>query len=82
MLRFLTSTSELLTRHKDDVKRMLEVIDREEIMPTIGVVQVLSRNEVASVGLVREWLMGRISSAREEIDTVSLCLLHPSALRY
>lgn len=70
VLRFLTSSSELLTRHKDDVKRMLEVIDREEIMPTLGVVQVLSRNEVASVGLVREWLMGRITQAREEIDTV------------
>ena len=72
VLRFLTSTPELLTRHKEDVKRMLEVIDREGIMPTLGVVQVLSRNEVASVGLMKEWLLGRIKEAREEIDTASL----------
>ncbi|KAI0374590.1 hypothetical protein BV20DRAFT_934950 [Pilatotrama ljubarskyi] len=69
VLRFLTSTPALLTKHREDVGRVLRVIDEEKIMPPVSVVQVLSRNSVASVGLVKEWLMARIKSAREEVDT-------------
>ncbi|KAI9065075.1 hypothetical protein FKP32DRAFT_1675090 [Trametes sanguinea] len=68
VLRFLTSTPALLTKHREDVVRVLKVIDEEKIMPPVSVVQVLSRNSVASVGLVKEWLMARIKSAREEVD--------------
>ena len=77
VLRFLTSTPALLAKHREDVVRVLKVIDEEKIMPPVSVVQVLSRNGVASVGLVKEWLMARIKSAREEVETVcgrpSLC---------
>ncbi|KAH9848923.1 hypothetical protein C2E23DRAFT_785321 [Lenzites betulinus] len=69
VLRFLTSTPALLTKHREDVVRVLKVIDEEKLMPPVSVVQVLSRNSVASVGLVKEWLMARIKSAREEVDT-------------
>lgn len=69
VLRFLTSTSELLTRHRADVEKILEHIEKERIIPPLGVVQVLSRNGVASVGLVKGWLMGRIKEAREEVQT-------------
>jgi len=71
VLRFLTSTPELLTRHQADVEKILEHIEKERIMPPLGVVQVLSRNGVASVGLVKGWLMGRIKEARDEVQTVS-----------
>ncbi len=71
VLRFLTSTPALLAKHRDDVADVLRVIDEEKIMPPVSVVQVLSRNGVASVGLVKEWLMARIQSARQEVDTVS-----------
>ena len=70
VLRFLTSTPALLAAHREDVVRVLKVIDEEKIMPPVSVVQVLSRNGVASVGLVKEWLMTRIKSAREEVETV------------
>ncbi|KII88329.1 hypothetical protein PLICRDRAFT_688881 [Plicaturopsis crispa FD-325 SS-3] len=69
VLRFLTSSPELLTRHTADVADILGVIDREGILPPLGVIQVLSRNGVASIGLVKEWLMGRIKESREEIET-------------
>ncbi|KAI0636391.1 hypothetical protein C8Q77DRAFT_1092491 [Trametes polyzona] len=69
VLRFLTSTPALLTKHREDVRRVLKVIDEEKLMPPVSVVQVLSRNSVASVGLVKEWLMARIKSAREEVET-------------
>ncbi|KAF8633473.1 hypothetical protein AX15_001433 [Amanita polypyramis BW_CC] len=68
VLRFLTSSSELLTRHQEDVRYVLEHIDREGILPPLGVVQVLSRNGVASVGLVKEWLVRRIKDAKVEIQ--------------
>lgn len=71
VLRFLTSTSQLLSKHTDDLGRILEHIEREKIMPPLAVVQVLSRNGVASVGLVKGWLLSRIKAAREEIEMVS-----------
>ncbi|KAG1872871.1 hypothetical protein C8R48DRAFT_670309 [Suillus tomentosus] len=69
VLRFLTSTPELLTRHQADVEKILEHIEKERIIPPLGVVQILSRNGVASVGLVKDWLMGHIKEAREEVQT-------------
>ncbi|KAG6889861.1 hypothetical protein C0992_003757 [Termitomyces sp. T32_za158] len=68
VLRFFTSTPQLLERHREDVKRVLECIDEKEILPPLGVVQVLSRNGVASVGLVKEWLMANIRDSRTEIQ--------------
>ncbi|KDQ61289.1 hypothetical protein JAAARDRAFT_55962 [Jaapia argillacea MUCL 33604] len=69
VLRFLTSTPALLSKHTDDISKVLEHIDREKIMPPLGVIQVLSRNGVASVGLVKQWLTTRIKEARDEIST-------------
>ncbi|CAL1708669.1 unnamed protein product [Somion occarium] len=69
VLRFLTSSPDLLSRHTADVTKMLEHIDAENIMPPLNVVQVLSRNGVASVGLVKQWLVSRIREAKDEIET-------------
>lgn len=70
VLRYLTSSTELLRRHRDDVVRVLDFIERENVMAPIEVVQLLSRNNVASVGLVQQWLMKRIKKGKEEVDTV------------
>ncbi|THV03182.1 hypothetical protein K435DRAFT_651795, partial [Dendrothele bispora CBS 962.96] len=69
VLRFLTSSPALLSKHQDDVKEILEHIDQEGIMPPLGIIQVLSRNEVASIGLVKAWLIERIQRERGEIQT-------------
>jgi vacuolar protein sorting-associated protein 11 len=79
VLRFLTSNSGLLSRHISDLALVLEHIDTEKIMPPLGIVQVLSRNSVASVGLVKHWLMARIQDSQNELQAVStlenlLCL--------
>jgi hypothetical protein len=71
VLRFLTSTPDLLQKHQEDLKGVLDHIEKERIIPPLGVIQVLSRNGVASVGLVKEWLMTRIKEARDEIQSVS-----------
>lgn len=70
VLRFLTSTPELLKKHQEDMKGILVYIDEEGLIPPLGVIQVLSRNGVASVGLVREWLIKRIRDSQAEIQNV------------
>jgi vacuolar protein sorting-associated protein 11 len=69
-LRFFTSAPDLMTRHTQDLADVLRVIEERAIMPPLVVVQVLSRNEVASVGLVKDWLLARIRTATEEVHTV------------
>ncbi|KAG2053182.1 hypothetical protein BDR06DRAFT_956758 [Suillus hirtellus] len=69
VLHFLTSTPELLTWHQADIEKILEHIEKEQIIPPLGVVQILSRNGVVNVGLVKDWLMGRIKEEREEVQT-------------
>lgn len=71
VLRFLSSSSELQRRHATDLEAILEHVEREKIMPPLGVIQALSRNNVTSVGLMKKWLLTRIRGAREEIQTVS-----------
>jgi len=71
VLRFLTSTPELLNKHQEDLKGILEYIEEEGLIPPLGVIQVLSRNGVASVGLVKEWLIKRIRDTQTEIQNVS-----------
>ncbi|KAG8803347.1 hypothetical protein FRC17_006193 [Serendipita sp. 399] len=71
VMRFLTSTPELLKRHENELTAILEHIEEAKIMPPIGVVQVLSRNGVASVGLVKQWLMRRIGESKSEIESTA-----------
>lgn len=70
VLRFLTSSNELLTRHRKDLASVLNTIDTEGIMPTLEIVKVLSRNGVASVGIVKDWLRDKVQGLRLEVDSV------------
>ncbi|KAI0934915.1 hypothetical protein AcV5_006605 [Taiwanofungus camphoratus] len=69
VLRFLTSDAALLAAHAADVEEVLRAIDARGIMPPLAVVQVLSRNGVTSVGLVKQWLLARIRQAQAEVET-------------
>jgi len=69
-LRFLTSSEALLNRHSKDVARVIEYVDGEKIMPPLAILQLLSRNGITSVGLVKGWLVKKIEEARDDIDTV------------
>ncbi|CDZ97685.1 Vacuolar assembly/sorting protein PEP5/VPS11 [Phaffia rhodozyma] len=69
VLRFLTSSNALLARHQADVAEVLEIIDEERIMPTLEIVKVFGRNEVASVGIVKDWLKAKVQGMRLEVDS-------------
>lgn len=79
VLRHLTSSSELLSRHQGDVLDILGEIDREKVMPPIAVVQILSSNGTASIGLVRDYLKRQLLAEKQEIDSVRR-FLFPIAL--
>lgn len=76
-LRFLTSSEALLSRHSKDVERVIEYVDGEKIMPPLAILQLLSRNGITSVGLVRAWLVRKITEAKEDINMVKRSLTLP-----
>ncbi|BGP22003.1 vacuolar membrane protein [Rhodotorula toruloides] len=69
VLRYLTTSSELLSRHQADILDILDEIDREKVMPPIAVVQILSSNGTASIGLVREYLKRQLLAEKQEIES-------------
>lgn len=69
VLRYLSSSPALLSKHSQDVSEILAVIDEERIMPPLEVIQLLSRNNVATIGLVKDWLKSRISETRQDIES-------------
>jgi hypothetical protein len=71
VLRYLTSSSALLSRHTEDLKHILQVIDEERIMPPLAVVQLLSRNDVASIGVVKDWLKRKVAETKQDVESVS-----------
>jgi hypothetical protein len=77
VLRFLTSSEVILSRHSADVERVIDYVDEEKIMPSLAILQLLSRNGIASVGLVKGWLVRKIGETRENIDMVKHHLTSP-----
>lgn len=75
VLRYLTTSSDLLSRHQSDIAEILEDIDRDKILPPIAVVQILSTNGTASIGLVRGYLRKQLTAEKQEIDSVRSAFL-------
>jgi hypothetical protein len=71
VLRYLTSSPEVLSRQSGQLGQILEQIDEGRIMPPLAVVQLLSRNGVASVGNVKEWLRSKVAETRQDVESVS-----------
>lgn len=72
VLRWITSSPEVLSKRGGELPRLLAEIDERRIMSPLTVVQVLSRNGVASVGNVKEWLRGKVAETKQDIESVSL----------
>lgn len=71
VLRHITSSSVILEQHGQDVQDILDIIDSERIMPPLAVIQLLSRNQVTTIGVVKSWLKSRIADTRQDISSVS-----------
>lgn len=75
VLRYLTSSPSVLAKHNEDLGTILQTIDELHIMPPLAVVQLLSRNGVASVGSVKGWLREKVAEGRQEVESVCPPLL-------
>lgn len=71
VLRWMTSSPAILSKYQDRLSGILATIDEERIIPPLAVVQLLSRNGVASVGLVKDWLRSKVDETKNEIEAVS-----------
>lgn len=72
VLRYLSSDSKIMTQHATDVRDILNVIDEENLMPPLAVVQLLSRNTVTTIGVVKDWLRAKVADTRHDVESVSL----------
>lgn len=72
VLRYLTADSARVSQHAKDVRDILNVIDDENLMPPLAVVQLLSRNTVTSIGVVKDWLRAKVADTRQDVESVSI----------
>ena len=69
VLRYLTSSSAVLSRQSSHIPRILATIDEHRILPPLAVIQLLSRNGVSSVGTVKEWLKSKVEETRQDVQS-------------
>jgi hypothetical protein len=69
VLRYLTSSPLILSRHSSTLPTLLRTIDEHHILPPLAVIQLLSRNSVSTVGSVKDWLKEKVELAREEVGS-------------
>ncbi|GAA5856509.1 hypothetical protein JCM8547_008777 [Rhodosporidiobolus lusitaniae] len=69
VLRHLTSTASLLSRHQSDVLELLKEVDDQRAMVPVEVVRVLSEGGVAGLAVVSEYLKRQLTREKEEIDS-------------
>ncbi|KAK6356584.1 hypothetical protein TWF718_000933 [Orbilia javanica] len=67
-LAYLSSSPKILEAAGDELLKILETIEKEELMAPLQVVQVLSKNGVATVRMIRRYLSGMIERERLEIQ--------------
>jgi len=71
VLRYLSSSPDILSRHPEQLASILQTIDEERIMPPLAIIQLMSRNGVTSVGSVKDWLRQKTIDTRDDISAVS-----------
>ncbi|ORX37189.1 hypothetical protein BD324DRAFT_430480 [Kockovaella imperatae] len=68
-LRHLSSTPKLLALHGEDVSRILQIMDENNILQPLAIVQLLSRNSITPIGTVRDWLQAKVQENRGGIES-------------
>lgn len=77
-LSYFTSSPKVLADVGEaELQRVLRVIDEQGLMKPLQVVQTLSTNAVATVGMVKRYLGDTIEKERREIDNVCFRFRQP-----
>ncbi|UZJ57453.1 hypothetical protein CBS101457_006773 [Exobasidium rhododendri] len=69
LLRYFASSEKLLSRNQTDLEVILDHIEDERLMSPLEIVQTLSKKGVASVGLIRSFLIRSIQAQQIDIET-------------
>jgi Zn finger protein HypA/HybF involved in hydrogenase expression len=68
-LAYFTSTPEILVEAGDELDGVLKKIDEDGLMAPLQVIQTLSANGVATMGMIKQYLSTTIERERQEIAT-------------
>jgi vacuolar protein sorting-associated protein 11 len=71
-LAYFTSSPKILDEAGDELDSVLERIDQDGLMAPLQVIQTLSANGVATMGMIKKYLSATIERERVEIDNVSI----------
>ena len=69
-LAYFTSSPDILEEAGDEFEAVLKKIDEEKLMAPLQVIQTLSANDVATMGMVKKYLSNIIEKERKEIANV------------
>lgn len=70
-LAYFTSSPRILEEAGDELNAVLKKIDEDGLMAPLQVIQTLSTNAVATMGMVKRYLSETIQKERKEISNVS-----------
>lgn len=68
-LAYFTSSPEILADAGDELHKVLKKIDDDSLMAPLQVIQTLSANGVATMGMIKQYLATTIERERQEIAT-------------
>lgn len=69
-LAYFTSSPKILEEAGDELDAVLKKIDEDDLMAPLQVIQTLSTNPVATMGMVKKYLSDTIERERKEITNV------------
>ena len=68
-LRWLSSDASIYSKHTEDVERILTEIESRKLMKPVEVVKLLGRNNIATVGLLKNYLRAGLELNKGEIES-------------
>ncbi|KAI8066851.1 hypothetical protein BC940DRAFT_326494 [Gongronella butleri] len=68
VLTYFSSTPEILAKSTPELLTVLRHIDEQDLLPPIQVVQALSRSNVATIGLMKDYIGRKIDEERKESE--------------
>ncbi|OAC97684.1 hypothetical protein MUCCIDRAFT_154612 [Mucor lusitanicus CBS 277.49] len=67
VLTYFSSTPEVMAKSTEELASVMKHIDDKDLLPPIQVVQALSRSNVATIGLLKEYIGKKIEHERAEL---------------
>ncbi|ORZ19627.1 hypothetical protein BCR42DRAFT_459850 [Absidia repens] len=68
VLTYFSSTPEILQKSTPELLSVLQHIDEQDLLPPIQVIQALSRSNVATIGLLKNYIGRKIQNERSELQ--------------